>query len=290
MADFYKFEIANWNEGTANMTLEQEAAYLRVVNAIRLNDQPITFNIFVLCGLWRCNERKAKRILNELVEAGKIVVRDGQIINEKAVEAASNLSRLRVERASAGRRGGIESGKSRSKALEYNDTDEASASTREEKRREDIDGGGGGRAREPAPAPARGDDPPPDLTNLPDDAVRLYEQVMTACNVQKFPLPRYWMPPMAIIEVARWRGYGLSDEEIIEVARGSRKSHRDPPDGPRALERSMTIAAGVKVGRKKPQQITGGSHDRNGDPDAGSEALRRSLARAAEPDKGLDFW
>lgn len=155
----------------------------------------------------------------------------------------------------------------------------------------DGDGGGGARAREPAPAPARDGDPPAEsLTNLPDDAVRLYEQVMAACNVKQFPLPRYWMPPMAIFEVARWRGYGLSDDEIVEVARGSRKSHSDPPDGPKALERSMTIAAGVKVGRKKPQQFTGGSHDRHGDPDAGSEALRRSLARAAEPDKGLDFW
>ena len=51
MADFYKFEIANWNEGTANLSLEQDAAFLRVVNAIRLSGQPITYNIFVLCGL-----------------------------------------------------------------------------------------------------------------------------------------------------------------------------------------------------------------------------------------------
>jgi hypothetical protein len=151
MAEFYKFEIANWNEGTANLTLEQEAAYLRIINAIRLSDQPITFNLFVLCGLWRCNERKAKRILQELIDAGKVYVEDGKIINKKAVEAASNLRGLRVERASAGRRGGIESGKSRRKSLENNDSCEAIASTREEKRREeDIGGGGSARARETA--------------------------------------------------------------------------------------------------------------------------------------------
>lgn len=137
MAEFYKFEIANWNEGTANLTLEQEAAYLRIVNAIRLSDQPITFNMFVLCGLWRCNERKAKRILQELIDAGKVHIEDGKIINEKAVEAASNLRRLRADRASAGSRGGIESGKSRAKALENKETGEAIASTREEKRREE---------------------------------------------------------------------------------------------------------------------------------------------------------
>lgn len=80
MAEFYKFEITNWNEGTANLSLELEAAYLRVINAIRLADQPITFNTFVLCGLWRCNDRKAKRILAELIDAGKIYIEDGRLV------------------------------------------------------------------------------------------------------------------------------------------------------------------------------------------------------------------
>lgn len=137
MAEYYKFEIANWNEGTADLTLEQEAAYLRVINAIRLADQPITFNKFALCGLWRCNERKANRLLSELIEAGKLRIEGGKIINDKAVDDASNLRRLRAERASAGRRGGIESGKSRAKSLENNETGEAIGSTREEKRREE---------------------------------------------------------------------------------------------------------------------------------------------------------
>lgn len=138
MAEYYKFEIANWNEGTSHLTLEQEAAYLRVVNAIRLSDQPIAFNSFALCGLWRCNERKAKRLLGELTAAGKLKLEAGKIVNEKAVNDASNLRRLRADRASAGSRGGIESGKSRSKALKNNETYEAIASTREEKRREET--------------------------------------------------------------------------------------------------------------------------------------------------------
>lgn len=137
MAEYYKFEIANWDEGTALLTLEQEAAYLRVINAIRLKDQPLTFNMFALCGIWRCNERKAKRLLDELVAAGKLRIEDGKIINDKAVDAASTLLRLRADRASAGSRGGVESGKSRSKSLKNNDTGEASASTREEKNREE---------------------------------------------------------------------------------------------------------------------------------------------------------
>jgi hypothetical protein len=138
VAEYYKFEIANWDEGTALLTLEQEAAYLRVINAIRLKDQPLTFNMFALCGIWRCNERKAKRLLAELIEAGKLRIDNGKIVNDKAVEDASNLRRLRVERQSAGSRGGVESAKARAKSLETKETAQASASTREEKRREEY--------------------------------------------------------------------------------------------------------------------------------------------------------
>lgn len=127
MAEYYKFEIANWNEGTANLSLEQEAAYLRVVNAIRLSDQPITFNMFVLGGLWRCNERKAKRLLDELISLGKLRVEGGRIINDKAVEEASDLNRLRDSKKKAGKSGGIESGKARRATAEAASNDGRSA-------------------------------------------------------------------------------------------------------------------------------------------------------------------
>lgn len=88
MAEFYKLNIGEWNEGTDDLTLEQEAAYLRVVNAIRLTEQPIRFNFFVLGGLWRCNERKAKRILKELIAAGKVSIDGKSIINRRAFDDA----------------------------------------------------------------------------------------------------------------------------------------------------------------------------------------------------------
>lgn len=137
MAEYYKHEIAKWNVATDDLTLEQEAAYHRVVATIRLYERPFRHNLRVLCGLWRCNERKAKRLLDELIAAEKLTIVDGFIIDEKAVDDASTLRQSRVDKASAGRAGGIESGKSRRKSLEDNDTGEALASTREEKRREE---------------------------------------------------------------------------------------------------------------------------------------------------------
>lgn len=145
LAEYYKHEIAKWNVATDDLTLEQEAAYHRVVGMIRLYERPFRHNLRVLSGMWRCNERRASRILNELIEAGKLRIEDGFIIDEKAVDDASKLRQSRVDKQSAGRQGGIESGKSRRKSLENNNTDEAPASTREEKAREEktINGGGG---------------------------------------------------------------------------------------------------------------------------------------------------
>lgn len=162
MAEYYKFEIANWNEGTASLTLEQEAAYLRVVNAIRLADQPITFNIHVLCGLWRCDPRVAKRLFQALVDAGKLRLEGGRIVNDKAVADATSLLATRQLRRTSGIAGGQASAKSRAKALKENDMPQASASTREEKRRE-----------EDTVANATGADAPPDPAKVMFDSGRV---------------------------------------------------------------------------------------------------------------------
>jgi hypothetical protein len=250
VAEYYKREIAKWIVATDDLTLEQEAAYSRVVDMIRLYERPFRHNLRVLGGMWRCNERKAKRLLDELVAAGKLSVEDGFIIDEKAVNDASTLRGLRVDRASAGRRGGIESGKSRRKALEDNETDEASASTREEKRREEKEGGGGGDARE-TENPDPPIDPPPTSTALPDDAYRLYDAVLLAVGLDPAkPLPTYWMPPTAVIEVVRLRGLGIDDDEIVAVAKGTRTRNAVAPDGPKALLRAMNLYAAAKQAPK----------------------------------------
>lgn len=135
MSEFYKLNIADWNIGTDGLSLELEAAYLRIVNAINLYDQPIRDNLRVLAGMWRCNERKAKRIRQCLIDAEKIWTEDGFILNERAVNDVSTRRALRVERASAGRRGGIESGKVRRKILKNKESREALGLTRIEENR-----------------------------------------------------------------------------------------------------------------------------------------------------------
>lgn len=125
MSDWYKMNPVDWNDGTDDLTLEQEAAYLRLCHAIYITERPIRDNGFVVAGLLRCNERKAKRLLAELEAAGKIVIEGGFISNRRAVEELSNRNQIRIERQLAGSRGGIESGKVRAKRLKDKEVQQA---------------------------------------------------------------------------------------------------------------------------------------------------------------------
>lgn len=154
MSEWFKMNPVDWNEGTNALTLEQEAAYLRICNAIYIAGGPISNNKFVVAGLLRCNDRKAKRLVNELIEAGKLTIEDGLICNRRALDEVSNRSRLQVERQSAGSRGGTESAKARTNALKNNKAHQASASgqnepdkIREDKRRGKEEPNGSSKSR-----------------------------------------------------------------------------------------------------------------------------------------------
>lgn len=129
MSAWYKMNPIDWNDGTDDLSLEQEAAYLRICHAIYITERPVRANGFVIAGLLRCGERKATRLLEELVAAGKLVIEDGLIANRRALEEVSTRGRVSVERASAGSRGGVASAKARANALENNEPVPAIASS-----------------------------------------------------------------------------------------------------------------------------------------------------------------
>ena len=240
MAEYYKHEIAKWNVATDDLTLEQEAAYHRVVSQIRLYERPFRENYRVLSGLWRCNERRAKRLLQELVEAGKLSIIDGFIIDEKAVNDASMLRQSRVDKQLAGRLGGIESGKSRRNSTENKETDEAPASTREEKRREEK--------RDTSSLQSEVSQAAAAVTREAENSADgLHAEVMAAVGLNGSRIPTHWMPPAATIHVQRWvDDLGLTPAQIIDAARESRKRHDEPPNGPRALDGVMrSLAAAI---------------------------------------------
>ena len=57
------------------------------------------------------------------------------------------------------------------------------------------------------------------------------------------PLPGWWQGWPAREHVRRWLiDFGFSEGRVLEIAEASRRTHPEPPDGPRALDRAMKRA------------------------------------------------
>lgn len=173
--EFYKMDFRAWNMGTVDLTLEQEAAYLRLCHAMYDVGGPVPNTSRFLMSIFRCGNVKASTLVQHLIEAGKIAVtRDGKLFNHRVSEELADRERVSAARRIAGEKGGSasrEKGEWRSsdgrvnaewcpsdprvtpewcpsdgrvvvsKSLKSNDAAEANASTpesREEKRREDT--------------------------------------------------------------------------------------------------------------------------------------------------------
>lgn len=137
MTDFYKMDPADWDNGTARLSLEEEAAYLRIVNSIHKHKGPVPDVDRVLAGMFRTSTRKARSLISALVVAGKIAIEGGAIWNERARSDLVHRGFVSISRAESGAKGGRKSGKVRAKVLGNIESKEANASTREEKRREE---------------------------------------------------------------------------------------------------------------------------------------------------------
>lgn len=138
MTDFYKMDPAAWDFGTASLTLEQEAAYLRIVNAIHKHKSALPDNDRILAGLFRTSTRKARALLNDLIEAKKVRIENGLIINDRAISDLVHRGFVSISRAESGAKGGRNRATNAANALKNNDVTQANASSREEKSREDT--------------------------------------------------------------------------------------------------------------------------------------------------------
>lgn len=137
MADFYKMDPAAWDFGTANLTLEEEAAYLRIVNAIHKHKGPVPNNDRVLSGLFRCSTRKARGLVAALIAAGKIVEEGGYLSNERAISDLVHRGFVSSSMSENGAKGGRTRAENAAKALKEKELPQATASSRVEKSREE---------------------------------------------------------------------------------------------------------------------------------------------------------
>jgi uncharacterized protein YdaU (DUF1376 family) len=133
MTDFYKMDPADWDNGTARLSLEQEAAYLRIVNHIHKHKGPVPNVDRVLAGMFRASTRKAKALIRELLDAEKIFIEDGAIWNNRARSDLVHRGFVSISRAESGAKGGRMRAERAANSLKNNDAGQANASSREEK-------------------------------------------------------------------------------------------------------------------------------------------------------------
>lgn len=152
MSGFYKMDPAAWDFGTSELSLEEEAAYLRIINAIHKHDAPVPNIDRVLAGLFRCSTRKARGLVEALRRAGKITIEDGKIWNDRARSDVVRRQFAHISSAERGAKGGRTRAENAAKALESNEPDQATASTRiEENRIEDTEANASGAEAPPEP-------------------------------------------------------------------------------------------------------------------------------------------
>lgn len=139
MSGFYKMDPAAWDYGTHALSLEEEAAYLRIVNAIHIHHGPVPNSDRVLAGMFRCSTRKARQLVGALARAEKVTIEDGHIWNDRARADLAHRGFVSSSRAESGAKGGRTRAEKAAKALADNKLPQANASSREEKRRDTLE-------------------------------------------------------------------------------------------------------------------------------------------------------
>lgn len=140
--EFYKMEYEAWDEGTELLTLEQEAALLRICHLMYRRRGPVLANPVLLGRIWRCHPNKARALLDALIAAGKLT-QDGEHVTNARVTQELDARETRSRQArDAGQTGGRQSQENRRNSLKNNDPDQAKAQGRlklEEKIREEVE-------------------------------------------------------------------------------------------------------------------------------------------------------
>lgn len=167
--EFYKMDYEAWDEGTDELTLEQEAAYLRLCHQLYRRKAAIPSNPATLGRIWRCHPNKARKLLTDLVEAGKIQEIDGHLTNTRVTRELDDRETRRTQQADAGHKGGARSQDNRRKSLENNDRDKADAGSADKRNQAEKEREGEKRDQKETtslPDPREGSDFPPRAFDL----------------------------------------------------------------------------------------------------------------------------
>lgn len=99
------------------------------------------------------------------------------------------------------------------------------------------------------------------------DFDRFFAELLSALGLDPTALPGWWQGWPAQLHVRRWTSdLGLTEARILEVAAASRRTHPNPPDGPKALDRAMERAARQDAQAASTKQGSTSRRRRKSDP------------------------
>ncbi len=121
---WYKRYPSDFIAGTLALSLEEKGAYSMVLDLIYDRGGPIPDDPQWIARVCGCSTRKWKTIRNTLVEAGKLVERDGLLTNLKAEKNAENNAKEGRKLSESGVKGGEKTAEKRRQTPDNNDLGE----------------------------------------------------------------------------------------------------------------------------------------------------------------------
>jgi hypothetical protein len=118
------------------------------------------------------------------------------------------------------------------------------------------------------------------------DAFDFLSAILSAVGIKSGRMPTRWMPPAATLHVNKWKtDLGLTEAEVIDAARESRKRFSDPPDGPKALDRVMQNLSAAKQAPALAPTQSGAKNDFS----QSSRAINEFADRLSDGSISIDY-
>ena len=103
----------NFIGGTVGLSLEEKGAYSLILDLMYVRGGPIPDEPRYIAGVCNCSVRKWTAIRQRLIDAGKIVVADGFLVNARAQNEMAKADEVAEKLAENGAKGGVKSGETR---------------------------------------------------------------------------------------------------------------------------------------------------------------------------------
>lgn len=243
---FIKFFPGDFLGGTSGLSPAERGAYITLLCLMYEQDGPIERDDARLAR--RCGAPKAtfQRLLQALIDAGKIVQSDGFLSNQRAEKAiVDRQNRTQNSTHAANSRWSEQKVKNKQKQRPSDAgamPEQCVSDAKPEARSQSIGEEGLDKSN-----------PPPPIRTV---GVDFLEELAWACG---YPAssdpPDRWLDEGTAELVGKWLDMGLTPPQIISAARKSREHHREPPHSPKALQAVMAAAAGSRPHVHKPVDV-----------------------------------